>query len=332
MSDQASPHFGTVERLVVQVLVDNVSDQLSTQPEFVKSERECLIEAGMAEWSGETICCAHFGLSLMLTVHRNGSTRTLLFDAGPEGYAVHRNGERLGTDFGAVEAVVLSHGHWDHAGGMNRAMEMIQEAKGGQTVPWYGHPDMFLQRGVRRPNGEVLAFAPIPSPQDLTTRGAEVRCSAEPQTLLDGLFYLSGEIPRVIPYEQGLPNHLRRTAPEAEWEPDPLIMDEQFVAVNVEDKGLVVFTACSHAGVINVLTETRNAFPEIPIHAVIGGFHLSGPGPEKIIPETVADLSRFDLRWIIPCHCTGYRAVAALLNDFGEDKVVPGAVGKRFTF
>jgi 7,8-dihydropterin-6-yl-methyl-4-(beta-D-ribofuranosyl)aminobenzene 5'-phosphate synthase len=109
-------------------------------------------------------------------------------------------------------------------------------------------------------------------------------------------------------------------------------MDERFLAVHVQGKGLVVFTACSHAGLLNVLKEARRCFPRIPLHAVIGGLHLAGHGMEEIIPETVRDLAEFDLRWIIPSHCTGWRAVHALLSAFGEERVVPNAVGKKFVF
>ena len=113
-----------VDRVEVLVLVDNVTDH-SSAPENVKQERASLLKAGLTEMSGEAVCCAHFGFSALVTVHTNGSSHTLLFDGGPEGYAVERNGGRLGVDFSAVESVVLSHGHWDHAGGLVKALEMI---------------------------------------------------------------------------------------------------------------------------------------------------------------------------------------------------------------
>ena len=81
-----------------------------------------------------------------------------------------------------------------------------------------------------------------------------------------------------------------------------------------------------------MLTHARSVFPDTPLYAVMGGLHLSGPGPEKIIPDTVRDLARFGLRMIAPGHCTGWRAVTALVNAFGEEIVVPSAVGKRYTF
>ena len=106
-------------------------------------------------------------------------------------------------------------------------------------------------------------------------------------------------------------------------------MDERFVAIRVE-AGIVVLTACSHAGVVNVLTHARDCFPGVALHAVIGGFHLSG-GNEKIIPDTVAALGQFDLKAIVPAHCTGWRAVGALAAAFG-DAVAPSAVGKTYRF
>ena len=108
-------------------------------------------------------------------------------------------------------------------------------------------------------------------------------------------------------------------------------MDERWVAANVKDKGLIVFTACSHAGVVNVLKHAQNCFPGVPLHAVVGGFHLSG-GNEKIIPETVEGMRAFELKAIAAAHCTGWRAILALTQAFGEPVIAPSAVGKRYTF
>jgi 7,8-dihydropterin-6-yl-methyl-4-(beta-D-ribofuranosyl)aminobenzene 5'-phosphate synthase len=109
-------------------------------------------------------------------------------------------------------------------------------------------------------------------------------------------------------------------------------MDERFVAIHVRGKGIIVFSACSHAGIVNVLTHARELFDPIPLYGVMGGFHLAGKACEKIIPETVADLGQFNLKTIIPAHCTGWRAVHALLNTFGEKVIVPSAVGRLHEF
>jgi 7,8-dihydropterin-6-yl-methyl-4-(beta-D-ribofuranosyl)aminobenzene 5'-phosphate synthase len=290
------------------------------------------MRAGMTRWGGDTICCPHFGLSLVITAYADGRRHTLLFDAGPDGYAVERNGRLLGVDFGAIEGVALSHGHFDHAGGLPKALELIRAHNHGREVPLFMHPDMFRSRGDKLPDGRVLLNKDIPSEAELTEAGAAIVRARDAQIILNGCFYISGEIPRVTSYERGLPGHMRKTEDGDEWEPDPLIMDERFVAVKVRDKGILVFTACSHAGVVNVLTHTRDTFPDTPLYAVMGGLHLSGEGPEKIIPETVKDMARFGLKMIAPAHCTGWRAVNALINAFGEAVVAPSAVGKLYIF
>ena len=146
--------------------------------------------------------------------------------------------------------------------------------------------------------------------------------------MLSESFYISGEIPRVTAFERGMPGQ-HRLNDDGEWELDELLMDERFVAVHVANKGLFVFTACSHAGLINVLTHAGNRFPGVPIYGVLGGFHLSG-ATEAIIPDTVEALDRFNLGVIAAAHCTGWRALGALTTRFG-DRVVPSAVGKRFS-
>ncbi len=107
-------------------------------------------------------------------------------------------------------------------------------------------------------------------------------------------------------------------------------MDERWLAVNVAGKGLVVFSACSHAGIVNVCRHARATFPDLPMHAVMGGLHLSGAN-EAIIPETVEALKEHGFKTIAAGHCTGWRAMTALANAF-PDALAPLAVGKQFTF
>jgi 7,8-dihydropterin-6-yl-methyl-4-(beta-D-ribofuranosyl)aminobenzene 5'-phosphate synthase len=187
---------------------------------------------------------------------------------------------------------------------------------------------MFAERAVQKPDGEVIRFERVPNVDQLAQAGAKVINSNEPQFVADGAFYLSGEIPRRTAYETGLPGHVRRASDLQGWEPDPLIMDERFISVHIRDKGQVVFSACSHAGLVNVLTHAQSVFPEVGLYGVIGGLHLSG-ATEKIIPQTIAGMREFDLQLIAPGHCTGWRALSAMATSF-NDELVPLAVGKRF--
>jgi 7,8-dihydropterin-6-yl-methyl-4-(beta-D-ribofuranosyl)aminobenzene 5'-phosphate synthase len=231
---------------------------------------------------------------------------------------------------GIVEAIVLSHGHWDHCGAILRALEMIRLRSGRRPTPTYMHPGMYATRAMKAADGSMRPFADVPTADMLAQQGAEVIHATAPQAVLDDLFYVSGEIPRVTPFEVGMPGQYRRTGDDGNWEPDPLLVDERFVAVDVRGKGIVVFTACSHAGVVNVLEHARDCFPGRPLHGVLGGFHLSG-GNEAVIPQTVEAMTAFDLDVIAAGHCTGWRAINALAQRFG-DAVAPSAVGKLYRF
>jgi len=316
-----------VDRLEFQVLIDNVTDSLSTAPTNVMLEWPALMRAGMRQLSGKCQCCANHGLSLVVRAFHGTQQHAVLFDAGPVEFAVEYNGSRLGVDFGNIQAVVLSHGHWDHAGGLLMALELIGRANGGRSVPCYLHPGMFRQRALPLPDGGLLPIQEIPMPNDLAAKGAVPTVTTEPQVILDNTFFVSGEIPRVTNYEKGFPGHKRRSEDGQSWEDDPLIMDERFLAAHVKNKGIVVFTACSHAGVVNVLKHAQSSFPSILLYGVAGGFHLAG-GNEKIIAESVKDIGDFGLAMIAPGHCTGWRALNALAAAYGDNVVAPLAVGK----
>ena len=282
-----------IDKLEVRVLVDNVTDNLSSVPDNVGQEIQTLSSLGMKAWAGDCMCCAHHGLSLVITAHIGSDSHCFLFDAGPEEYTIKRNGEKLGIRFNDIEAAMLSHGHWDHGGGLVAALRLMRSETEDRKIPFFMHPDMFCRRGLQFPNGFVLPMRDVPTERELTELGADVHCTKVAQTVLDDCFFISGEIPRITPFEAGLPNHVRKKSPDSEeWEPDPWIMDERYLAVNVKGKGMVVFSACSHA---------------------------------------VARMADFGLDIIVPAHCTGFRAVTALVNAFG-DKVVPSAVGRHYQF
>ncbi len=316
-----------VDALEIRILVDNASDSLSSNPSFVETEWAGLRHRGMRLLSGKCLCCAAHGLSYLITAGAGSSSGTLLFDTGPEEWVFESNAARLGADLGAVGALVLSHGHWDHGGAMPRALQLMTLANGGRSIPTYMHPEMFALRATRSRSGKLAPMEPVPGVDVLAANGGEVIVTRDEQSVLDGLFYVSGEIPRVTPFERGLAGQVRQTASGA-WEPDEVLPDERFVSVNVAGKGQIVFSACSHAGLVNVLMQARARFPDLPLYGVFGGFHLSG-ATEAIIPETVEALAQFDLKLIAPGHCTGWRAISALAAAYG-DRVVPTAVGKTF--
>lgn len=325
--------LAAVDALDIQIIVDNVTDSLSSVPSFIETELGGLGRRRGNAWvlGGGCLCCAAHGLSCLLTVKSDGRSHSVLFDTGPEDRVFEQNASRLGLDLAPVEAMVLSHGHWDHAGAMLRALQLVLDRNGGRKIGCYVHPDMFHSRAIRLPDGSFRPMEDVPSIADLESNGGSVVSTREPQSIAGGTVFVSGEIPRRSAFETGLPGQHRRTADGKGWELDELLIDERFVAVNVRGKGLVVLTACSHAGVINVLENARESFPGVKLHCVLGGLHLSGTN-ERVIPQTVEALKGFEPEVVAAGHCTGWRAMAALANAFGDRKLTPLAVGKRLSF
>ena len=149
---------------------------------------------------------------------------------------------------------------------MLTALALIRSRNGGRDLPCYAHPDMFRERATKLKTGGVREAEPIPGVADLKRGGAQLVLTTDPQAILDAMFYVSGEIPRVTAFEAGLPGQVRRTVDGQDWESDELVKDERYLAVNVRGKGLVVLTACSHAGIVNVLTDARRRFARAGSH------------------------------------------------------------------
>jgi 7,8-dihydropterin-6-yl-methyl-4-(beta-D-ribofuranosyl)aminobenzene 5'-phosphate synthase len=126
-----------------------------------------------------------------------------------------------------------------------------------------------------------------------------------------------------------MPGHEKHT--DHGWQPDPLILDDQALIVDVRGHGLVVITGCGHAGVVNILRYARKLTGVDRVHAVIGGFHLSGQAFEPVIPEVVAALAELGPDVIVPGHCTGWRATHAIAAAFPE-QFVQNSVGTRYEF
>ena len=294
---------------------------------FAVSEFANVVRAGAKAISGEALLCGNLGYGLRLVSQIGSDRHVLLFDTGPEGTIFTRNCTNLGIPMGEIECIAVTHGHWDHMAGLPAAIDAIVQQGGRVSV--HVNPGMFNERAVRLKSGTIIPAANVPLPAELERHGATVVNNPDERLLLDRHFYYSGEIPRVSAFEKGRVDHLCRTGPDAPWQPDAFLMDERMLIVHVRHLGLIVFSACSHAGIVNVCTHTRDLFPDLPIHCVMGGLHLGGV-MEAIIPNTVEGLRPFGIKYIITGHCTGWRALHALANAFGES-VSQSAVGTSYT-
>ena len=300
-----------VDRVEIQLVIDNIIDGFLTDSPEVRRPR-C---NSRAPWGARPNLIAEHGFCALVRVWRGDETATILFDAGVTTFAALQNMEFLGIDPAEIEVIALSHGHVDHTQGL----PAILERRGGAPVDLHLHPDALLDRRLVMPDGTIFVTPP-PDRAVLEGLGARLVESRGPTVLADGMVLLTGEIPRVTPFERGLPVHQSRI--NGEWTPDPQVLDDQALVVNVRGKGLVVVTGCGHAGAINTLLHAQTLAGESRIHGYLGGFHLTGALFEPIIPDTIEALKTFAPKRLMPCHCTGWKATHQIADAMPESFVI----------
>jgi 7,8-dihydropterin-6-yl-methyl-4-(beta-D-ribofuranosyl)aminobenzene 5'-phosphate synthase len=273
---------------------------------------------------GETVpgLVAEHGFSALVTVRRGERSHTVAFDTGvsPDGMAA--NMERLGVDAGDIEAVVLSHGHFDHAGGFPG----LARLRGRTGVPLTVHPLVWSRRRVAIGGGNHWEL-PTLRRSSLEAEGFEVVERRQPSLLLDGCVLITGEVDRTTDFERGFPGH--QAERDGHWEPDPLILDDQALVVHVAGRGLVVLTGCGHAGAVNIARHALRLTGVDRLAGLLGGFHLTGQVFEPLIEPTVAALTAMAPDLVVPAHCTGWRAQHRLAATL-PGAFVPNAVGTSF--
>ena len=302
----------------VTILVDNSLDILL--PNDKAAHRAPLYY----DWSEREQLIAEHGYSLLLTVVREGRSESILYDAGLGRKTVLHNMDVLDIKATDLRAVVLSHGHADHHGGLEGMFQRI----GRPRMPLVLHPDVWRERRVVFPTGNEIGMPP-PSHADLDREGVEIIEERSPTLLLDGMVLVTGQVDRVTDFEKGFPPQQAHT--DHGWEPDTWIWDDQAVVCHVKDKGLVVLSACSHAGAINVLKHAQRLTGIDKVHAFVGGFHLTGGLFEPIISRTVQELIAIGPDIIVPGHCTGWRATHELAHQLPE-AYIQTSVGTRLQF
>ena len=332
-----------LDELEILVVVDNETDTLSSVDEGVPQVPEIVQVAARTSATRhheghecktvfDQLCCACHGLSLLMTGRRQGHEHVMLFDVGPYPDLWLDNARRLDVDLSRIECLFLSHWHFDHSGGFPEVISAIAHARSaaGLSLPLVDlHPDRPDQRGVLAPSGVMLMLPEEPTFDDMRQAGGEVVIRGEPHPLCDGFFFGSGAIERVTEYETGLVGH--HSFHGAKGAADPLIMDERFVAACVKGRGVSVFSACSHAGIVNACLEAKQCFAGMPVDVVLGGYHLAGKAMEARIEPTVRDLAtRIEPGVVAPGHCTGWRAKARLAATFAPGRYGPSVVGSRY--
>jgi 7,8-dihydropterin-6-yl-methyl-4-(beta-D-ribofuranosyl)aminobenzene 5'-phosphate synthase len=315
-----------VDWLEITTLVDNQVDGLLPGAEGVQRRPwgPAITNPFVDAEGVVTSLHAEHGFSALVRFRRGNDEHTILFDAGVSPYGLIENMDRLDISPADIEALVLSHGHFDHTGGIAGLVERL----GKSRMPIILHPAAYTRRRSAMPGRQPTPLPP-PSRAALEGAGFELVERTDPSVLFADSLLVTGEVARTTAFEQGFPFFEREV--DGTWEPEPHVPDDQAMVVNVRHRGLVVLSGCGHAGIVNI-TRHAMAVTGIPtVHAVLGGFHLSGPVFEPVIAPTVGALRALSPAMLVPAHCTGYRAQMALATAL-PGAYVHNAVGTTFRF
>jgi len=267
---------------------------------------------------------AEHGFSVLVRISVQDQSHSLLFDFGFSGDGAARNAETLGANLTDVEAVVLSHGHSDHTGGMAKLSALI----GKTDIPLYVHPVAFESPRYLKYGPDNHAHFPKLTRDMIRNAGFSVQETQHPLPLLDNTILFLGEVPRRNDFEKGFPVAFRQ---EHGREVRDAIEDDTAIAISLKDKGLVILSGCSHAGIINTTRHAMEVTGIDKIHAIMGGFHLSGPLFEHLIGRTTEEIKKLHPAYIIPAHCTGRKAILEMERQM-PDQFILNMSGTKLTF
>jgi 7,8-dihydropterin-6-yl-methyl-4-(beta-D-ribofuranosyl)aminobenzene 5'-phosphate synthase len=261
---------------------------------------------------------AKHGLSILVEAKVNEAKVCVLMDTGPSAEALLSNVDVIGVNLRKIDAIMLSHGHYDHTDGLIGVLQSM-----GKRVPVLAHPKVFNPKFVVKPKLRFTGSAFTLS--TVENAGGVPLLASNPVKVADGIT-TTGEIQRTTTYEKAS-GFL--TVEDGRFKEDSIIGDQALV-VNLKNKGLVVITGCAHAGVVNTVRHARKIMKTERVYAVLGGFHLIDADDERI-QATVMDLAKFSPEFLGPCHCTGEKATRKLEEAFG-DKCRPLKTGDVLRF
>jgi 7,8-dihydropterin-6-yl-methyl-4-(beta-D-ribofuranosyl)aminobenzene 5'-phosphate synthase len=334
-----------VDSINITILVDNITDRLLSSLSLVK--RPPLISN--KRFNKPPI--AEHGFSTLLEISYKYKDKKILkkflFDTGVSKNGIIYNSNIFGINFEDIETIILSHGHFDHISGLISVLKKINK-----PIEIITHPDAFLRRWVVFPDGrkarmdtldegEIKEFGGIIIKNSDINYLPRLKTKINPKDYIDNnisnnnnnnnRILITGEIPRITKFEKGFPLQFKEGKDENDLIADPFVKDDQALVILLKNKGLVILTGCGHAGIINTLNYATKVTGIKKVYAIIGGFHLTGEGYEESIPLTISELLKINPEYIIPCHCTGWKASNEIIKSMPK-KYIQTSVGSTFCF
>ena len=249
------------------------------------------------------------GISFLLTAEREGVVRNILVDVAQDSAALIENINRMQIAISCIDAVVLTHCHYDHTRGIAKILREI----GGKDIPVIAHPDIFRTNFISDPYLRSIGIMDGDRREDIESSGGILYLAGNALEIMPGLIS-TGEVERITDFEEvGMSLF---TIENGQVKGD-LMKDDISVVANVRGKGLVIVTGCSHAGIVNIIQQSIKLTGTKKIHGIIGGFHLIEASEERI-QKTALALKKFNPDWVYAGHCTGFRAQVELYNIFKE--------------
>jgi 7,8-dihydropterin-6-yl-methyl-4-(beta-D-ribofuranosyl)aminobenzene 5'-phosphate synthase len=269
-----------VDRLKITVLVDDSANQ----------ERS------------DTI--AKHGLSFLIETKAAGDMTRILMDVGPPSDVALRNAETLGIDLKDIDAIVISHGHYDHTGALLEILKHI-----GRQVPVVAHPQVFSPKFTLNPK---LRYVGVGFDKNSIIAAGGMLLLARNSVRISNGLMTTGEVTRLTDFERS--NGFWKVE-DGNFVQDEMT-DEQAVLTNVKDRGLVILSGCSHPGIVNTLKHAKGMSKADSICAVVGGFHLLGASDDRL-RATTDELLGMNPEFVHPCHCTGSTAINRFTESLG---------------